>query len=311
VGFFLVGVAPAGTALLEQQLYLPKGWAKDKARRQKARVPKGVKFRTKPQIAAELLQRARAAGHVSFDWVIADEAYGQNGGLLDALEAQGQRYVMEVPASTTVWTADPAGCVPPYGGQGRPPTRPGREAVRSVKAIAARLPASAWQALQLREGAKGPLVFEFARLRVWAVRHRKPGPELWLLLRRSLGPDAEVKYYLGHAPAEEPLGTMALVTGVRYRVEEFFEEGKSYLGMAQYEARAWTSWHHHMSLVGLAHLLVTLTRQRLKKSPRPDAGHGAAAAEERAAATGAEGGRGHRRHRIPPGAERDRPAIAS
>jgi SRSO17 transposase len=102
-------------------------------------------------------------------------------------------------------------------------------------------------------------------VRVWAVRHRKPGPACWLIVRRSLEPDAEVKYYLSNATADEPLETMALVTGTRYSVEEFFGEGKGYLGMSQYEARAWSSWHHHMSLVALAHLFVTLTRQRLKK----------------------------------------------
>jgi SRSO17 transposase len=62
------------------------------------------------------------------------------------------------------------------------------------------------------------------------------------------------------------LATLALVTGCRFRVEEFFAEAKGYLGMAHYEARAWSSWHHHMSLVALAHLLVTLTRLRLKKT---------------------------------------------
>ena len=102
--------------------------------------------------------------------------------------------------------------------------------MRSVRALAEGLPPSAWQALHLRPGAKGPLVFAFARLRVWAVRHRKPGPACWLLLRRSLEPDAEVKYYVVNAPADEPLQTMALVSGTRYRVEEFLEEAKGYLG---------------------------------------------------------------------------------
>jgi SRSO17 transposase len=137
--------------------------------------------------------------------------------------------------------------------------------VRTVVDLAQSLPPSAWQVLQLRPGAKGPLAFAFARVRVWAVRHSKPGPECWLLLRRSLEPDGEVRYYISNAPAEEPLETMALVTGTRYRIEEYFEEGKGFLGMAQYEARAWSSWHHHMSLVALAHLFVTLTRVRLKK----------------------------------------------
>jgi SRSO17 transposase len=270
VGVFLVGVTPAGTALLDQQLYLPKDWAKDKERRQQCSVPKNIKFRTKPQLGIDLLRRTRGNGLVTFDWIIADEAYGDNGEFLAALEADEQRYLMEVPVTTTVWTVDPASALPPPPrGRGRRPSRPSRDHVRTVKEVAAGLPAEAWHALQLREGATGPLVFEFARVRVWAVRHRQPGPAIWLLLRRSLGTDGEVKYYVSNADAALPLEPMALVTGTRIRVEEFFQDGKSYLGMAQYEARAWSSWHHHMSLVGLAHLLVTTTKVRLKKK-RPD-----------------------------------------
>jgi SRSO17 transposase len=266
VGVYLVGVTPAGTALLDQQLYLPKIWAKDKKRREQCSVPKDIKFRTKPQLGIDLLRRTRANGLVKFDWIIADEAYGDNGDFLDDLEADQQRYLMEVPVTTTVWTFDPKNAVPPpHRGRGRRPSRPRRDHVFKVKEVAARLPAVAWQALQLREGAIGPLVFEFARVRVWAVRHRKPGPAIWLLLRRSLGPDPEVKYYVSNAEEEMALEPMALVTGTRIRVEEFFQDGKSYLGMAQYEARAWSSWHHHMSMVGLAHLLVTITKLGLKK----------------------------------------------
>jgi SRSO17 transposase len=265
VGVYLVGVTPAGTALLDQQLYLPKSWAKDKKRREQCAVPKDIQFRTKPQLGIDLLRRTRANGLVNFDWIIADEAYGDNGAFLDDLEADQQRYLMEVPVTTTVWTVDPKNSVPPHRGRGRRPSRPRRDHVLTVKEVAARLPATAWQALQLREGAVGPLVFEFARVRVWAVRHRKPGPAVWLLLRRSLGPNPEVKYYVSNAEEELALAPMALVTGTRIRVEEFFQDGKSYLGMAQYEARAWSSWHHHMSLVGLAHLLVTTTALGLKK----------------------------------------------
>lgn len=310
VGVFLVGVTPVGTALLDQQLYLPKEWVKDKKRRKQTRVPQAVRFRTKPQIAIELLRRTRAVGRVGFDWIIADEGYGKIGSFLDDLEDLDQRYVVEVPVNTTVWTVDPATCVPPHTGRGRRPCRPRRDAVRSVQAVAATLPATAWQALQLRQGAKGPLVFEFARVRVWAVRDRKPGPAVWLVVRRSLGPDAEVKYYLSNADADMPLAPLALVTGTRYRVEEWLEEGKSYLGMAQYEARGWTSWHHHMSLVGLAHLFVTLTRQRLKKSAGTDPRHGDPVAPERLAEIAAYRQRRYHGHGVPPGSKRDRAAIA-
>ncbi len=280
VGVFLIGTVPAGSALLDHELYLPKTWIRDRRRRKKTRVPKALKFRTKPEIAAELLRRTLEANHVRFDWITADEEYGNNGKFLDTLEGMSQRYLVEVPVSTTVWTEDPAAAVPAYEGFGRHPSRPRRHSVRTVRQVAESLPAAAWQNLQLREGALGPLVFQFARVRVWAVRHRKAGPAVWLLIRRSLGPKPETKYYISNAAEDEPLETMALVSGCRWRVEEFLEEGKSYLGMSHYEARSWTSWHHHMSLVGMAHLFVTLTRQRLKKNFRADTGHGSAAAEE-------------------------------
>jgi SRSO17 transposase len=135
-----------------------------------------------------------------------------------------------------------------------------------VVEAARELPASAWTTLEVREGAVGPLVFEFAAIRVWGIRHRRPGPPSWLLIRRSLGAEPELKYYISNAGAETPLSTLALVACTRCQVEEFLEDCKSYLGMAQYETRSWIGWHHHMTLVGLAHLFVTLARKRLKKT---------------------------------------------
>lgn len=268
VGVFLVGVTPAGSALLDHQLYLPKIWADDQDRRNKVHVPTDIRFQTELKIAVGLLDRVQAVGKVVIDWVTADETYGRNGTFLDDLETRGQRYVVEVPVNTTVWTVDPATEVPPrQEGVGRPPIRPRRDHVRSVKDVAVSLPADAWQAYRLREGACGPLVFEFAAVRVWAVRHRKPGPNVGLMMRRSLSAEPEIKYYVCHADADTPLESLALVSGCRVRVEEYFGDGKSHLGMAQYEARGWSSWHHHMSLVALAHLLVTLTRLDLKKKP--------------------------------------------
>src|SRR5512143_929138 len=269
VGVFLVGVTPAGPALLDHQLFLPEPWCEPtrpaKDRRARAHIPEDFSFRTKPRIAADLIRDVAVLGTVKLDWVVADEEYGRAGHFLDELETLGQRYVVEVPVTTAVWTADPATCIPAYSGRGRVPTAPDRDAVRTVAALAAELPASAWQTLQVREGAVGPLVFEFAAVRVWAMRHRKPGPPVWLLIRRSLEGQPEVKYYVSNADGETPLSTLALVACTRCQVEEFFEDGKSYLGMAQHETRSWVGWHHHMALVGLAHLFVTLARKRLQK----------------------------------------------
>jgi SRSO17 transposase len=248
VGVFLLGVTPAGPALLDHQLYLPQSWAGDALRRQKTRVPPEITFQTKPQIAAALLARSQ----VRFDWVTADEEYGRDGAFLDALEQRQQRYLVEIPCDTTVWTNKPLRQTPD-------------QYVRKVRDLVPLIPARSWQIIQLREGAKGPLVFEFARLRVWSVRHRRAGPCLWLLIRRSLERTPEIKYYFSNAALDTPLPTMAQVTGVRWRVEEFLEDAKGQLGMAQYEARSWTSWHHHMSLVALAHLYVIQTQRDLKR----------------------------------------------
>jgi SRSO17 transposase len=272
VGVFLVGVTPGGSAMLDHQLYLPEGWCEEaeacRDRRERVHIPEAVAFQTKPQIAAGLIRQTVALDVVRMDWVTADEEYGKNGGFLDEVERLELRYVVEVPVSTTVWTEDPASCVPPYGGRGRVPTRPGRESVRSVAAVASGLGREAWRTLQIREGAKGPLAFEFAAVRVWAVRHREAGPPVWLLVRRSLEPVPEVKYYVSNAAASTPLGVLAEVACTRHAVEDYFEDAKSYLGMAQYETRSWVGWHHHMSLVAMGHLFITLTRRALGKKCR-------------------------------------------
>ena len=248
VGVFLVGVTPAGSALLDHQLYLPERWAADRARREKTRVPPEITFQTKPEIAATLLARSS----VHFDWVIADEGYGRDGALLDSLKAANQQYVVEVPANTTVWPDPPLRQTPD-------------ELVWQVRSLAGTIPQKDWRIIQLREGAKGLVAFEFARLRVWSVRHRRAGPLSWLLIRRSLDPIPEVKYYLSNAGTDVALESLAHVTGTRWRVEELFEDAKGHMGMGDYEARAWTSWHHHMSLVALAHLYVTQTRRDVKR----------------------------------------------
>jgi SRSO17 transposase len=264
VGVFLVATSPAGEALLDHQLYLPKEWIKDRQRRKKTRVPRQIQFQTKPQIAAELIRRTTLNGHVQFDWIVADDHYGENGGFLDALEAADQRYMVETPVTTTFWLVDPATQIPPgCGAAGRPRTQPSREHVRSAREIIATLSPAAWRPIKLREGAKGPLVFEYARLRVWAVRHRRPGPAIWLVLQRSVD-DAQVKVWVSNADEQTPLELLAQSGATRFRVELFFEDAKGELGMGHYEARAWTSWHHHMVLVGMAHLFTTLVRQETR-----------------------------------------------
>jgi SRSO17 transposase len=306
-GVFLIGMTPAGTALLDHQLYLPREWAENKDRRKKARVPLEIDFRTQPEIASDLLRRTQQAGVVRFDWVVADVGFGRDGDFLDALEEMRQPYLVEAAVNTSVWTE---GEVPPYGGCGRRPRRSRRNAVRSVQWVAESLPRNAWQSYQIGHGAQGPLVFQFAAVRVRAMRHRKEGPEVWLVIRRSLGSNPDIKYYVSNGAADTRLETFALVSGCRFRVEEFLQEAKSYLGMAQYEARGWRSWHHHMSLVGLAHLYVTLTRLRLKKKDRVDVGYGVTLVAASASPVATESGVGYGHCELPPTSQSQCPRVA-
>jgi SRSO17 transposase len=269
VGVFLIGVAPDGVALWDHQLFLPESWCEDseagQKRRAQAHIPETIGFQTKPEIAVGLVRRTAALDVVPLDWITTDELYGRGGEFLDEMEELEQRYVVEVPVNTTVWTKDPAGCIPPYSGRGIVPTQPSRDSVLSVKEVAESLGSAAWQTLCVGQGAKGPLCYEFAAVRVWAVRHGKAGPPIWLLVRRSLEETPEVKYYVSNGDETTPLEVLAQVACTRHRVEEFLEDAKTYLGMTQYETRSWIGWHHHMSLVAMAHLFITLTRLDLQK----------------------------------------------
>jgi SRSO17 transposase len=197
VGVFLIGVTPGGSARLDHRLFLPESWCaatrEARHRRRRAHIPEDVTFQTKPQIAVELIRDVAVLGQVELDWVVGDSEYVRAGHLLDELELSGQGYVLEVPKTWVFGTADPAASIPEYSGWGRKPSAPTRDAARTVVEIANELPASAWQALQVREGVVGPLVFEFAAIRVWGIRHRKPGPPCWLLIRRSLGAEPELE----------------------------------------------------------------------------------------------------------------------
>lgn len=266
VGVYLVGVVPGGSAMLDAQLFLPESWVKDRRRRRRTRVPAAIRYQTKPMIAATMIQRTLAAGKVHLDWIVGDDLYGDNADLLDALEAIPQRYVLEVRKTTLVWTVDPV-TLPGYSPGPKKRQRLGSyryQEVRSAQEVAASLPAEAWQLWKLREGTKGPLVCEFAAVRGWAMRRSRPGPPIWLLIRRSVEKTPQTWYYVSNADENTPWQTMAQVSATRPRVEEYFEDGKMHLGMADYEARSWSSWHHHMALVALAHLYVTLTKRDMQ-----------------------------------------------
>jgi SRSO17 transposase len=200
-------------------------------------------------------------------------AFGGNPAFLDGVAGLGLWYFAEVPHSTRVWESRPATHVPPWRGRGRRPQRErlvaGAPAARTVLEMAGALPAEAWTRQTIKEGSQGPMVAEFAAIRVIAVRDTLPGPEVWLVLRRHLE-TGELKTYLCNAPVDTALAKLVHMSGMRWPIETCFEDSKQLLGMGDYEVRSWTGWHHHMTLVILAHFFVVRMSLRLKKSPSGD-----------------------------------------
>jgi SRSO17 transposase len=263
VGVFVIGATPAGRALLEHQLYLPKDWAHDQARRKKVRVPKHIKMQTKPQISSALVKRIVDNGLVKPRWVTADEGYGKDKNWCDEIDRLGLYYVAEVPKNKSVWLSlewmgdDPT--------SRRATAKMQDEYLRSVGELAEQNEARHWHTIVLREGSNEPQAFEFAFFQVWDTRYdRQAGPPVWIIVRRNLD-GSDYKYYVSNAPRDTPPTTLALVSGYRFRVEQYLGDGKGEFGMADYEARGWHSWHHHMSLVAMAHLFAMLTNRDLRQ----------------------------------------------
>jgi SRSO17 transposase len=279
-GVFVGYVSPHGYTLLDRRLYLPAEWLTDDAyaeRRRQCGIPPTIPFKTKPALAEEMLTAIVKTRSLRGRWVVADEAFGANPGFLDGVAGLGLWYLAEVPHTTRVWGERPATQVPLWRGRGRRPQRErlveGVPEARTVGEVAAALPAAAWTRQTIKEGSQGPMVAEFAALRVVAVRDTLPGPDVWLVLRRHRD-TGELKTYLCNAPVGTALATQVRLSGMRWPIETCFEDGKQLLGMGDYEVRGWVGWHHHMTLVILAHFFVVRMSLRLKKSPRSDVAPG-------------------------------------
>lgn len=313
-GVFLAYASAQGCTFIDRRLYVPAEWFDDAhaAERTRCGVPPLLRFQTEPALGLAMVRGVIARGVLPVRWVLADETYGADPKFLDGVAALDRWYFAEVPVIARVWDGAVAVEPPGQGAMGRPRTRPrttaGTPKPLEVWHLAATLPASAWRRCGIKEGAKGELAADFAFRRVTRARRGgRPGPEAWLVIRRSLTPDAEGrllhKYFLTNAPADRPCAELARLSGARWPVEVAFEEAKGELGMDHYEVRTWRGWHHHMTQTFLAHHLLLRLRVRGEK-PGPHARAGETPPRRRApGARSADprSGAGHRA--VPPSTE--------
>jgi len=277
VGVFLSYCTCRGYTFLDRQLYLPQEWCQDEGRRRQARVPDAVTFHTKAQLAAQMLEHAWAQD-VPMEWVTGDKIYGDAVALRDVVARAGKKYVLAVSANTPVWRERQPVVGPSTGKRGRPRKAlrlaPGAAAWETVAAVGRPLAADDWQRLAVGQGEKGPRNYDWALVRVIEKRGAVPGPEAWLLVRRSISAPTELAYYLSNAPGDTSLATLAEVAGARWSIETTIEEGKGEAGLDEYEVRYWHSWYRHITLSMMAHAWLAAMRQPVggKKPAGPGTG---------------------------------------
>jgi SRSO17 transposase len=258
VGVYLGYVSCSEHALVDTRLYLPKEWTKDRKRCQAAGVPKEVRFRTRHELALEMLCEHRAV--LPHAWVAGDDEMGRNSHFREALRGMNEPYLLAVPCNTLVRDRDAA--PPPYGGSGQPPKVPFQRVERWVET------AKNWMRIEVRPGEKGPLVVEVVKARVQAKLGCRNGPEETLVIFRERQGRKTIKhdYCLSNAPFDTPLREFARVLSAEHRIEESLRRAKGEAGLAQYQVRTWLGWHHHQTLTLIASWFLTREKRRGEKS---------------------------------------------
>jgi SRSO17 transposase len=258
VGVYLGYVTRKEHALVDTRLYLPKEWTKDKERCRRAGIPREIRFRTRHELALEMLREHRAV--LPHRWVSGDDEMGRNSHFREELRTMNEQYLLAVPSNTLVRDLDAA--APPYSGSGQPPKVPFQRAEKWIET------AKNWARIEVRAGDKGPLVVEAVKARVQTKLGRRNGPEETMVVFRERQGDQTLKhdYCLSNAPFDTPLREFARVLGAEHRIEECLRRAKGEAGLAQYQVRTWVGWHHHQTLTLLATWFLTQEKQRGEKS---------------------------------------------
>lgn len=232
VGVFLSYVTQRGHALIDRELYLPEDWCSDFPRRHAAHIPDTVCFRTKPELAQHMVQRAQSA-RLPIRWVVADSVYGHSSGLRQWLQEQNYAYVLAVPSTEVVCVHTSSGLL-----------------LRDVGSIAHHhLPRRGWQRLSQSLGTKGERLFDWASV-PW-MQAAQVDDRHFLLIRRCLDDPSSLAFYLVFAPLGTPLSPIVQAIGARWRIEEDLEAAKD-LGLDHSEVRSFLGWSRHVTLVLLA-----------------------------------------------------------
>jgi SRSO17 transposase len=270
VGVYAAYASRHGYGFLENRLFIPEKWFGDDyaERREKCRLPSEISFKTKPQLAVEMLEKIVSEGEIPFRYVVADSIYGNSPEFIGAVEnVPGVTYLVALPRDTLCWLQSPMTMEKSYryGGEKRTKRILAETEKKPItfEKIAKGTNDYFWYRRTVSEGTKGPITYEFMKRRVVLCKEGKPDRTVWLIVRRTLGEGAIYAYFISNAGRSAHLKNFVWLSGVRWAIEQCFEEAKSDLGMDHYEVRKFPGWRHHMLTCMLAHFFLWHMRIRL------------------------------------------------
>lgn len=238
-------------ALVDYELYLPRGWAEDPVRRKEARIPDDVGFQTKPELAVDMLRWAVEDG-LPKGVVLADAAYGTSSRFRDDIRAMELDYAVGVNGPTTVWRLDALD------------RRLGDPI--SLRDLGLALGRGAFRRVTWREGSKKALWSRFAVCRVVPVHDDGHDPavreDVSLVIEWPEGEPAPTKFFFATLPRSTSRKQLVRIIKERYRTERLYQDLKGELGLDHYEGRRYTGWHHHVSAVLACYAFVVAERVR-------------------------------------------------
>ena len=265
IGVSLSAASEVASCPIDWRLFLPQAWDDDPERRARAHLPDGERHRAKWRLALEMLDELAGWG-VAIPAVVADAGYGEISAFRDALAERGLAYVVEVSGTTSAYDLAVRAEQPPWRGSGRPPARRYRAAPSSLRALALGAGPGAARRLAWREGSRGTMRSRFLCLRCRPANiglrrsHREQLPAAWLLCEWPAGEAEPVKYWLANLPEQSGLAELVRLAKLRWRIELDYRELKDALGLDHFEGRSFRGWHHHVTLVSVAHAFLTLQR---------------------------------------------------
>jgi SRSO17 transposase len=221
-------------------------------------------------ISIKMLKTISKENVLPFKYVLADSIYGISPDFITAVEALPDKtYFVSVPKDTLCWLKRPMTITKSYrwGGKKRtktvlvdPDSKP-----LAMEELAKNINDYFWYRRKVSEGTKGPIVYEFTRRQVIGSAEGLPQKTVWLLIRRTLGDDPQYSYFISNASSSTKIKTLVWLSGLRWAIEQCFEESKTELGMDHYEVRKFTGWQHHMLTCMLAHFFLWHLKIRMGK----------------------------------------------